>query len=154
MTVAARRTLLEVAEAEGILLIEDNPYGFFTREIAARPTLKSMDRSGTVVYIGSFAKTCFPAELRSELEISWNYPDGGFFTVLTVPFTVDQAALEISARDYGVLWTPMSGFFVDGGGQDQLRISSSYLEPEKMPEGVARLAAFIRSRTPPPAGIL
>jgi (S)-3,5-dihydroxyphenylglycine transaminase len=231
MTVDSRRALLDVAEAENFLLIEDNPYSFFTREIAARPTLKSMDTTGNVLYIGSFAKTCFPgarlgylladqpviasdgrrslladevgkvksmitvntpslsqaviggmlvrcgcrlraansanaafyrtnlqtllAELerhfpaaqRAELGVSWNYPDGGFFTVLTVPFAVDQAALELSARDYGVLWTPMSDFYLGGGGMNQLRISSSYLASAEIPEGVSRLAAFIRTKT-------
>src|SRR5262249_38126529 len=89
----------------------------------------------------------FPAEQRSQLGVSWNYPDGGFFTVLTVPFTANQTALELSARDYGVLWAPMSDFYLDGGGQNQLRISSSYLASEEIPEGVNRLAAFIRSKT-------
>jgi (S)-3,5-dihydroxyphenylglycine transaminase len=227
MTVAARRKLLEVAADEDILIIEDNPYGFFTRELEPRPTLKSLDRHGTVAYLGSFAKTCFPgarlgyllaeqqvvaedgrrsmladelakiksmitvntpslsqaviggmlarsgcrlraangpaisfyranlltalAELdrhlpagrRSELGIGWNRPDGGFFTVITVPFAANEAALERSAREHGVLWTPMDAFFLDGGGRHQLRISSSYLAREQVAEGIRRLAAFI-----------
>ncbi|RKE22666.1 PLP-dependent aminotransferase family protein [Streptomyces sp. TLI_171] len=57
----ARRRLLQVAEETGVLLIEDNPYGFFGRSGAARPTLKALDGDrGNVVYLGSFAKTCFP----------------------------------------------------------------------------------------------
>ncbi|BAJ32279.1 MULTISPECIES: PLP-dependent aminotransferase family protein [Kitasatospora] len=57
----SRRRLLEVAEETGVLLIEDNPYGFFGRTAAARPTLKALDGDrGNVVYLGSFAKTCFP----------------------------------------------------------------------------------------------
>ncbi|MFF4342516.1 PLP-dependent aminotransferase family protein [Kitasatospora sp. NPDC001540] len=57
----ARRRLLEVAEESGVLLIEDNPYGFFGRTPDARPTLKALDGDrGNVVYLGSFAKTCFP----------------------------------------------------------------------------------------------
>ncbi|MER5987547.1 PLP-dependent aminotransferase family protein [Streptomyces sp. NPDC001787] len=58
MDVPARRRLLEVAEASGILLLEDNAYGLFGSEHL--PTLKALDRSGTVVYIGSFAKTGMP----------------------------------------------------------------------------------------------
>jgi (S)-3,5-dihydroxyphenylglycine transaminase len=227
MTVPARQALLDVAAAENLLIIEDNPYGFFTREAAPRPTLKALDRSGVVVYLGSFAKTCFPGarlgyvladqpvagpdgqlslladelakiksmitvntpslsqaviggmliqhgcrlreanqpaiafyrtNLRSvlaeldrhfpapvcaELNVSWNYPDGGFFTVLTVPFAADQAALERSAREFGVLWTPMDAFFVGAGGRHQLRLSSSYLPPGDVADGIARLAAFI-----------
>nr|AGS49974.1 putative aminotransferase [uncultured bacterium esnapd26] len=58
MDVPARRRLLEVAEAGGILLLEDNAYGIFGSE--RLPTLKALDRSGTVVYVGSFAKTGMP----------------------------------------------------------------------------------------------
>ncbi|MGR4854917.1 aminotransferase-like domain-containing protein [Streptomyces sp. LARHCF252] len=58
MDVPARHRLLEVAEAGGILLLEDNAYGVFGSE--RLPTLKALDRSGTVVHIGSFAKTGMP----------------------------------------------------------------------------------------------
>jgi (S)-3,5-dihydroxyphenylglycine transaminase len=63
--------------------------------------------------------------------------------VLSVPFTADEAALERSAREHGVLWTPMDAFYLDGGGRHQLRISSSYLPPEQVAEGIGRLAGFI-----------
>ena len=227
MAISERRHLLDVAAQEQLLIIEDNPYGFFTRETEPRPTLKSLDARKAVIYLGSFAKTCFPGarlgyiladqtvvsgdgqgslladqlakiksmitvntpslsqaviggmlisngcrlrepnaaamafyrqnlqlvltELerhfpesrRSELGIRWNYPNGGFFTVLTVPFAADNAALERSAREHGVLWTPMDAFFLDGNGVNQLRISSSYLRPDQLTEGIARLADFL-----------
>ncbi|MFE4516052.1 PLP-dependent aminotransferase family protein [Kitasatospora sp. NPDC056783] len=60
MPVAARDGLLEVAAEEGVLVIEDNPYGFFSRTPGRRPTLKALDRHRQVVHLGSFAKTCFP----------------------------------------------------------------------------------------------
>lgn len=60
MPVPARAALLEAAAAEGLLVIEDNPYGFFARSPGERPTLKALDRRRQVVYLGSFAKTCFP----------------------------------------------------------------------------------------------
>jgi len=87
----------------------------------------------------------FPAGYRAEHGISWNSPGGGFFTVLTVPVVVDAAALERSARGFGVLWTPMDSFYVGGGGEHQLRISSSYLTAERLADGIARLAAFVRA---------
>ncbi|MFE2042279.1 aminotransferase class I/II-fold pyridoxal phosphate-dependent enzyme, partial [Streptomyces sp. NPDC059477] len=58
MTVPDRHRLLEIAGAEGLLLLEDNPYGIFHRTPERRPpTLKSLDREGRVVYLGSFAKS-------------------------------------------------------------------------------------------------
>ncbi|PPK68819.1 4-hydroxyphenylglycine transaminase [Actinokineospora auranticolor] len=58
MDVPARLRLLEVAAAHDILLLEDNAYGLLGTD--RLPSLKSLDRSGTVVYIGSFAKTGMP----------------------------------------------------------------------------------------------
>lgn len=231
MDVAARRRLLEIAREEDLLILEDNPYGFFVRTGSARPTLKSMDEDGRVLYLGSFAKTAmpgarvgyviadqevlspdgkrslladelskiksmttvntssvgqaviggflvesgcrlreansavidfyrtnldtvldelerhFPAERRAETGISWNLPDGGFFLVMRVPFAADVKALERSARDFGVLWTPMNDFYFDGGGTHQLRLSCSALDPERIVEGIGRLAAFIDRQT-------
>ncbi|MFJ3788886.1 PLP-dependent aminotransferase family protein [Kitasatospora sp. NPDC090091] len=60
MPVPARSRLLDAAAEEGLLVVEDNPYGFFARDAGERPTLKALDRRRQVVYLGSFAKTCFP----------------------------------------------------------------------------------------------
>jgi (S)-3,5-dihydroxyphenylglycine transaminase len=59
MTVDLRRQLLEVAAREGILLIEDNPYGTF-HDGAHLPTLKALDTRRQVIYLASYAKTGFP----------------------------------------------------------------------------------------------
>jgi (S)-3,5-dihydroxyphenylglycine transaminase len=60
MEVAARKALLDLAYEERLLLIEDNPYGSFTRTGPPLPTLKSMDRARVVVYVGSFSKIAAP----------------------------------------------------------------------------------------------
>jgi len=75
--------------------------------------------------------------------ISWNSPSGGFFAVLDVPVRADEKLLEVSARDYGVLWTPMSFFYLDGGGSHAIRLSCSALTPVQVDEGVRRVAALI-----------
>jgi (S)-3,5-dihydroxyphenylglycine transaminase len=56
----ARHRLLDVAEREQLLVLEDNPYGLFAREDERLPTMKSLDRSRSVLYLGSFAKSAFP----------------------------------------------------------------------------------------------
>jgi (S)-3,5-dihydroxyphenylglycine transaminase len=76
-------------------------------------------------------------------EITWNSPSGGFFAVLDVPVRADEKLLELSARDYGVLWTPMSFFYLDGGGSHAIRLSCSALRTGQIDEGVRRLAALI-----------
>jgi len=227
MTTEARTRLLADAQAEDLFVIEDNPYSFFAHDHAPRPTLKSLDEDARVIYLGSFAKTCFPGArlgyvladqqveapdgthslladqlaklksmttvntsslsqaviggmlisnglrlreanagaidfytdnmrtllmaldrslplpLRTRLGIRWNAPEGGFFAVLTVPFIADDAAMELCARESGVLWTPMNGFYPGGGGEHRLRLSCSYLTPEQIEEGVRRLTGYI-----------
>jgi (S)-3,5-dihydroxyphenylglycine transaminase len=79
-----------------------------------------------------------------EPTVTWNAPAGGFFAVLDVPVRADETLLERSAREYGVLWTPMSFFYLDGGGTRALRLSCSALTEAEIAEGVRRLALLIR----------
>lgn len=58
--VGVRRGLLEVAEREDLLLIEDNPYGVFDTGRRRTPTLKALDTRQRVVYLGSFSKSVLP----------------------------------------------------------------------------------------------
>lgn len=60
LDLATRHRLLEIAAEEDILLLEDNPYGYFRAEGERPPTLKALDTGQRVVYLGSLAKTCFP----------------------------------------------------------------------------------------------
>ncbi|MFD6740507.1 aminotransferase-like domain-containing protein [Streptomyces anthocyanicus] len=225
----ARTALLDAAARLDLLLLEDNPYGVFSR--VRRPTLKSLDTERRVVYLGSFAKTAFPgarvgfvvadqlvagadgrppgllahelAKVKSMVTVNtptlsqaavaglllqnggglraaneasarhyqstmrclrdtlaaelppgapesdgvrWNDPDGGFFLTLDVPFEADEAALDVSAEKYGVIWTPMRHFHLDGAGDRQIRLSCSYLTTDRAAEGATRLACFVKDR--------
>ncbi|MFI6781242.1 aminotransferase class I/II-fold pyridoxal phosphate-dependent enzyme [Micromonospora sp. NPDC050276] len=75
--------------------------------------------------------------------VRWTVPAGGFFVVVTVPFPVDDALLGRSARDYGVLWTPMAHFYDDTAPVCALRLSVSAVTPEQIDVGLDRLAALI-----------
>ncbi|UZI32659.1 PLP-dependent aminotransferase family protein [Streptomyces sp. VB1] len=227
MDLATRRALLEVAEREDILLLEDNPYGLFHGGGGKPPTLKALDSARRVVYLGSFAKTVLPGarvgyavadqrvrdargttglfadqlskiksmvtvntspiaqavvggallengysldsangreqevyrrNLRQVVDglearfadcpgVSWNTPAGGFFVSVTVPFTVDDDLLEVSARRFGVLWTPMCHFYSGPGGSNELRLSVSSLSGAEIEEGLDRLAALFVERS-------
>lgn len=59
MSESARRDLIELAENENLLLLEDNPYGILAEPEARIPTLKSMDRGDRIGYFGTFAKAVF-----------------------------------------------------------------------------------------------
>ncbi|MFD4504145.1 PLP-dependent aminotransferase family protein [Streptomyces sp. NPDC058457] len=79
--------------------------------------------------------------------VHWNRPDGGFFVRVHLPVPADTELLEVAAAEYGVLWTPMRQFYLDGAGDTQLRLSCSYLDPDEIEEGVRRLAAFLTKET-------
>jgi len=55
-----REELLGLAEKHGLHIIEDDAYGDLCYEGEAPPAIKSMDRNGRVVYLGSFSKTISP----------------------------------------------------------------------------------------------
>ncbi len=74
---------------------------------------------------------------------TWNVPDGGFFLLLTLPFAAGDDALERSAREHGVLWTPLHHFYGDGRPREQIRLSFSHLSPAEIAEGLRRLAGFV-----------
>jgi (S)-3,5-dihydroxyphenylglycine transaminase len=227
LSVPTRRRLLDVAAEADLLILEDDPYGLFGLDDQARPTLKALDTDQRVIYLGSFAKSCFPGArvgflvadqtvvsaagqrtlLADELstvksmltvntssiaqaviggmlvdsgcslraanhhkidfyrcnlqallaaldryfpeparrarDIRWNVPSGGFFVVVDAPVRADEKLLELSAQRYGVLWTPMSFFYADGAGDRGIRLSCSWLEPDRIDEGVRRLADLL-----------
>ncbi|MFI1470507.1 PLP-dependent aminotransferase family protein [Streptomyces wuyuanensis] len=233
MELKRRLRLLELAEEEDFLILEDNAYGFTAAPGSELPALKALDTTGRVIHIGTFAKVCFPGArvgyviadqtvvtaagpvpLASELArlktavtvntspvcqaliagmllehggslaelgrtrsalyrrnlahllralereradglpdgIEWNRPVGGFFVRMRLPVRVDAALLEVSAARYGVLWTPMAPFHPGGGGTHSLRLSCSYLDPDRIDQGVRRLGAFLRAHPGPGAG--
>jgi (S)-3,5-dihydroxyphenylglycine transaminase len=90
---------------------------------------------------------CFPARKRTALGVRWNEPDGGFFLTMRVSFRADNAALARSAEDFGVIWTPTSYFYPEGGGEYSLRLSVSYLSDADIVNGITRLASFIEAET-------
>lgn len=61
MSVEKRKELYNIALENGIVIIEDNPYGELTFDGKKMPTIKSFDEAGVVVYCSSFSKILAPA---------------------------------------------------------------------------------------------
>ncbi|MBU2994263.1 PLP-dependent aminotransferase family protein [Octadecabacter sp. 1_MG-2023] len=60
MTMARRRALLDKAEADDFIIVEDD-YEFEMSFLKPpSPALKSLDQNGRVIYVGSFSKSIFP----------------------------------------------------------------------------------------------
>lgn len=60
MPIGNRLKLLELAQRYNFLIIEDSVYNSFSYAQKKHPTLKSLDKYGRVIYVGSFSKSLFP----------------------------------------------------------------------------------------------
>jgi 2-aminoadipate transaminase len=86
------------------------------------------------------------AALHKELGHTLTGPDpfGGFFLWATLPATLDADALVPRAVQHGVTYVAGEAFFVNGHGQHNMRLCFSAPTPERIEEGIARLASAIR----------
>jgi len=78
--------------------------------------------------------------------VAWTRPGGGMFLWVTLPMGLDATPLLESAVEAGVAYVPGAPFCVDGSGANSLRMTFAREEPERLVEGVRRLARVIRER--------
>ena len=60
MSLEKRKAVYELAEKYNVMIVEDNPYGDLRVEGEHVNSIKSLDRSGRVIYAGSFSKILSP----------------------------------------------------------------------------------------------
>ena len=210
MSAERRQRVLEICRREGVLVLEDNPYGLLGFD---REPLRAMraDEADNVIYLGSFSKTFAPGfrvgwvlaphPVREKLVLaqesatlcppqfsqmavsaylanhdwqgqvkqfremyrerrdamvgglddlmpdgcSWNVPDGGFYVWMTLPSGVDAKAMLPRAVTARVAYVPGTAFYADGYGTGAMRLSYCYPTPERIREGVRRLAGVIEA---------
>jgi DNA-binding transcriptional MocR family regulator len=75
----------------------------------------------------------------------WNVPDGGFYVWLTLPPGIDAKAMLPRAVTARVAYVPGTAFFADGFGSGSMRLSFCYPTPERIREGVRRLAGVLEA---------
>jgi len=203
-----RQEILAIAQREGILILEDDPYGLLGFEGEPPTAIRAHDDQG-VIYLGSFSKTIAsglrvgwavaPHGVREKLVLAneaavlcpsnytqltiseylatqpwreqiktfqevyrerrdalleslqalmpegttWTIPAGGFYSWLTLPHGLDATAMLPRAVANLVAYVPGTGFYVNGQGRHNMRLSYCYPEPDRIREGVRRLAAVI-----------
>ena len=76
---------------------------------------------------------------------TWTMPTGGFYSWIDLPPGVDSTAMLPRAVAARVAYVPGTGFFADGQGRHSLRLSYCYPEPDRIAEGVRRLAEVIHA---------
>jgi 2-aminoadipate transaminase len=210
LTRERRLVLLDVVNAFGLPLVEDDPYSELRFEGGAVPALKGLQGGDDVVYLGTFSKILSPgmrlgwvagprplidqlvlAKQASDLHTdsvaqraalrfcldndidahverlraayaerrdamlaaltelmpggtTWTHPEGGMFLWLTLPPGLDSRELLDEALRLRVAFVPGDAFHVDGGGANCVRLNYTGSAPDRIWEGVARLATATR----------
>jgi len=205
-----RPRILEICQAAGLLIIEDNPYGLLGFDGDPIRALRADDAEG-VVYLGTFSKTfapgvrvgwaAAPPGIRDKLVLAaesavlchssfsqlvvgdylatqpwreqvkdfrelyrqrrdamldaltaqmpdgcrWTTPAGGFYVWLQLPEGINSKAMLPQAVSSRVAYVPGTGFYADGGGAGHLRLSYCFPPPDRIREGVRRLASVIEA---------
>jgi len=75
-------------------------------------------------------------------EYSWTRPDGGMFLWVTGPEHLDSMELLTRAVQHNVAFVPGRDFFPARGGANFMRLNFSNSTPERIREGIGRLASL------------
>jgi 2-aminoadipate transaminase len=76
---------------------------------------------------------------------TWTKPAGGFYVWATLPEGLDAKIMQPRAITARVAYVPGIGFYADGQGQRDLRLSYCFPEPARIQEGVRRLAGVVEA---------
>ncbi len=76
---------------------------------------------------------------------TWTVPTGGFYVWTTLPEGLDAKVMQPRAITARVAYVPGIGFYADGQGRREMRLSYCYPEPDRIREGVRRLAGVVEA---------
>lgn len=75
----------------------------------------------------------------------WTTPGGGFYVWLGLPDGLDSRAMLPRAVSAHVAYVPGTGFYADGSGKNYIRLSYCFPSPDRISEGVQRLAHVLEA---------
>ncbi len=81
--------------------------------------------------------------MPDEEGLRWTNPDGGLFVWLWLPKGIDAEEMLPRAIAAKVAYVPGASSYVDGDGQNTMRLSYSLCTPDRIDEGIRRLAAVV-----------
>jgi len=79
-------------------------------------------------------------------ELTWPQPRGGFFLWATLPPDLDADTMIPTAVEHGVIYVAGDAFFVNGDGRSFIRLAFSAATPDRIRDGVSRLAAAMSAQ--------
>jgi 2-aminoadipate transaminase len=74
---------------------------------------------------------------------TWTVPTGGFYVWMTLPDGLDAKVMQPRAITARVAYVPGIGFYADGQGRREMRLSYCFPTPDRIQEGVRRLSGVI-----------
>jgi DNA-binding transcriptional MocR family regulator len=75
----------------------------------------------------------------------WTHPGGGFYVWLQMPEGIDAKAMLPRAISARVAYVPGTGFYADGSGSQFARLCYAFPDPDRIREGIRRLASVLES---------
>lgn len=75
--------------------------------------------------------------------IRWTHPQGGLFLWVILPEDLDASEILKEAIKEKVAFVPGAAFYADGSGRNTMRLNFSYMTPDKIEEGIKRLARVL-----------
>lgn len=76
---------------------------------------------------------------------SWTVPRGGFFIWVTLPEGIDTTAMHSQVQELGVEYLPGPASYSDGSGANQLRLSFSFVEDDRIETGIRVIGEVAKS---------
>lgn len=76
--------------------------------------------------------------------VTWTRPEGGLFIMVTLPPHLNAREVLALALDHNVAFVPCDDFFIGGTGHNTFRLNFSNASPERIVEGVRRLASVMK----------
>ena len=117
MSLERRVELLEWAQRQGAVILEDDYDGEFRFEGRPMEPLKSLDRAGLVAYVGTFSKTIFP-----ELRVGYVVPP------LSLNESIQKAKQISDWHSNTLTQTALAKFMLDGDFAKHLRRMHKHYE--------------------------
>ena len=75
--------------------------------------------------------------------VEWTRPEGGLFLFLTLPEEIDSVKLYDRALSAGVAYVAGSFFYPDGSHRNTMRLNFSFLDKDRMEDGIRILASLL-----------
>lgn len=85
------------------------------------------------------------AYMPKEDGLRWTRPDGGLFVWVWLPQAIDAQEMLARAIENKVAYVPGAATYVDGSGHNTMRLAFSSNTPEKIDEGIRRLADVVKA---------